>query len=230
MSEDEKFLRLFGRLFFSIGLLTFVVGIGVACAGGGIIGGGVPIFIGVVFSAIGGGVLFSQIKKAKQRKKIIAQGTKYTGKIYGYVEDRSCTINDEFLINIKVHYFDEYGTEGEVIVKTGFVRGTGDYPIGATIDIIVLGSSASWVPGSVRYEHIDREEELMDDKPVNQAMVNMTAIMCNSCGASFTAAKGYVSKCPYCRASINCQLLYAVLKWAAFLMTYFIYAQIVVLL
>ena len=113
-------------------------------------------------------------------------------------------INDTYPINTKVRYFDEYNTEREVIVPTGFLRGSGDFPIGATIDIIVLGLDCTWVKNSVRYEHIDREEELMDNKPLDPALREVVAVTCNHCAATFMATKGYVSICPYCGNQINC--------------------------
>ncbi len=43
----------------------------------------------------------------------------------------------------------------------------------------------------------------MDNKPVNTADMEVVAMECKSCGASFCATKGYVSKCPYCGKLIN---------------------------
>ena len=203
MNEQDKFAVLIGGVFFPTGAFVIVMGALLLHSGNEIEACMVVFFLGAIFCCLGGGVLLTQMKKANKRKKVATEGIIYTGKIYGYVEDKTCTINDSFPINTKVRYFDEDGKEREVIIKTGFLKGNGDFPIGATIDIKVLGVSTTWVPGSVRYEHISREEELMDDKPINQVM-NMTAVVCDCCGASFTAAKGYVSKCPYCGASINC--------------------------
>lgn len=202
MNDSDKFLMLFGGIFFGVGVIATAIGIGILAFTGSFIAGGIPLLIGIIFGAIGGGILGVQIKKGRGRKKILSEGTRFTGKIYGYVEDKNCTMNGDYLVNIKVHYFDKMGTEREAIIPTGFTKGSGDYPIGATIDIIALGTEYSWDKNSVRFEEIYREDELMDDKPlVNQ---NMVAISCKNCGASFSAAKGYVSKCPYCGGSINC--------------------------
>lgn len=201
MSDSDKFLKMFGAIFFSVGVVVGIIGI-VGFAMSGFIMAGIPILIGVVFGSIGGGILISQMKKTAKRKNVEANGNHFLAKIYGYVEDHSCTMNGAYLMNTKVHYFDEYGVEREAILETGFARGCGDYPIGATIEIIALGNAYSWIPNSVRYERIEGEDELMDDKPVNQ-ILGMTAISCGSCGASFTAAKGYTSTCPYCGSSIN---------------------------
>lgn len=203
MSDSDKFLKLIGGIFFSIGVLVFVIGISLFVTLFEIFGSLICILIGGVFGAIGGGILISQIKRARAQRKIEKQGKKYTGKIYGYVEDHSCTMNGAYLYNIKVHYFDEKGIEREAIVNTGFTKGTGDYPIGATIDIIALGSAYTWVKDSVRYEKIYGEEELMDDKPIDPSLINMVAVSCPHCGASFSAAKGYVCTCAYCGGAID---------------------------
>lgn len=204
MSEDEKFLRLFGSIFFAIGIFVVIISIGLFFTEDVWFAAAIPLLIGVVFSIVGGGILIPQINKGRNRKRIMESGTRYTGKIYGYVEDKSCTMNGDYLVNIKVHYFDKSGIEREAIIPTGFTKGSGDYPIGATIDIISLNNQYSWIKDSVRFEKIYREEELMDDKPINPLLLNMTAICCTSCGASFSAAKGYVSRCPYCGKAINC--------------------------
>lgn len=203
MSEDSKFFIMFGGIFFSVGMIALIVGVIVACLGGGILGGGIPILLGIIFGTIGGGFLLVQIKKSRAKKKLAAKGKRYTGKIYDYVEDKSFTMNGDFLVNIKVHYFDENYEEREILLDTRFVKGTNGFPIGATIDIIVDGNDCTWVPGSVRNEVISGEAELMDDKPVNPTMVHMVAVSCPRCGASFSAAQDYVAKCPYCGSAVN---------------------------
>lgn len=204
MNDSDKFFYLFGGIFFSIGAVLFTVGAAVLFATHIFIAGGIPMLIGLIFASIGGGFLLAQIKKKHRRQAIIRNGTRFVGKIYGYVEDTSYTLNGAFPYNIKVHYFDQSGTEREALIPTRFTKGTGGYPIGATIDIYVLGTTYSWDKDSVRFEHIDGEEELMDDLPLDPMKINAIAVNCNSCGASFSAAKGYVSKCPYCGSSINC--------------------------
>lgn len=203
MSETDKFLKLFGGIFFACGVLLFIIGIFVFGFEGAIIGWLVPLGMSLVFMAIGGGILLYLIKKSLEKKKIIDMGDRYSGKIYGYLEDKSCVVNGDFLINIKVRYFDKMGIEREAVIPTGFTRGSGQYPIGATIDIMVLDNKATWDKNSVRYERIDREDELMDNKPLDPKLIDMVAVNCPSCGASFSAAKGYVSNCPYCGRAIN---------------------------
>lgn len=203
MNESDKFMRMFGGIFFSVGMLLLGIAAFLLIAWQ-FFAGGICLLLGVVFSAIGGGILISQMKASAKVKAAMKNGVKYTGKIYGYVDDTSFTMNGAYLVNIKVHYFDEQGIEREAVVPTRFTRGTGGFPIGATIDIIKADSYYTWVQGSVRYEALDREDELMDDKPLAPEKLNMIAVSCQGCGASFTAAKGYASKCPYCGASINC--------------------------
>lgn len=203
MNATEKFMRMFGSIFFAVGVITLITGIFSFGSTGDILGDVISVSLGVVFSGIGGGIYIAQMKKGKKRKQINEEGTRYTGKIYGYVEDKNCTMNGDYPVNIIVHYFDKAGVEREAYVPTGFIKGSGDYPIGATIDIMVLGTEYTWDKDSVRYEKIDGEEELMDDKPVTPDKNSMIAVSCASCGASYTAVKGYVSKCPYCGSSTN---------------------------
>lgn len=203
MNDSEKFLVMFGSIFLSVGSLVLFVGIVLILGLGELFGSSICILLGFVFAAVGGGILISQLKAISKRKKVAKTGRRYTGKIYGYVEDKRAIVNNDYLVNIKVHYFDETGIEREAVIPTGFTKGSGDYPIGATIDIVALGSAYSWDKNSVRYEHIDREEELMDNKPLDPKLINMVAVSCPHCGASFRAAKGYVCTCAYCGGAID---------------------------
>lgn len=203
MNDSEKFLVMFGSIFFSTGIIVLLFGLVLILGSGELFAFAICILIGLVFTAVGGGILFVQLKGISKRKKVAKTGKKYTGKIYGYVEDKRAMVNNDYLVNIKVHYFDEKGIEREAVIPTGFSKGSGDYPIGATIDIIALGSVYSWDKKSVRYEHIDREEELMDNKPLDPKLINMVAVTCPYCGAKFSAAKGYVCNCAYCGAAID---------------------------
>lgn len=206
MDDNQKFSVLIGGIFFSVGVLLLIISLGLLIAGGffGLLfPAAICFLIGIVFAAIGGGFLLSAIKASKRRNDIAKKGTKYSGKIYGYVEDKSFTMNGDFLVNTKVHFFDANGIEREAIIDTRFTKGTAEYPVGATIDIVEYNGKYTWVPGSVRYTHLDREEELLDDKPVAPDKLRMVAISCQSCGASYTAAAGYAAKCPYCGAAVN---------------------------
>lgn len=203
MDDNEKFMSLFGGIFFPVGVFCTIIGIIVFIVSGDPLAGGIPFFIGIVFGAIGGGILISLIKARAKRKTIEKKGKRFSGKIYGYVDDTSFVMNGAYLVNTKVHFFDEEGIEREAIVPTRFTKGTADFPIAATIDIIEHNGKYTWVPGSVRYTHIDREEELLDDKPVAPDKIKMVAVSCQSCGVSYTAAAGYAAKCPYCGAATN---------------------------
>lgn len=203
MNDDMKFTNLFGGAFFGTGVLLLISALTVLLAGGGVVGAGVPALLGVVFGSVGGGFLIHNMKTKKKMKKILAVGERFTGKIYGYVEDKSFTMNGDFLVNTKVRYFDESNVEREAILITRFTKGKASFPIGATIDIAQLGTDFTWVPDSIRYEHIFREEELMDDKPLLPEHVKMIAVHCDSCSASYVAAWGYAAKCPYCGTMVN---------------------------
>lgn len=203
MNETDKFMRLFGGIFFVMGILLNAIEIIIYILFHELFSVCICLLIGIAFTAMGGGVLLTQLKVLFAHRKIQKQGKKYTGKIYGYVEDHSSTMNGACLVNTKVRYFDENGIEREAIIPTGFTKGSGAYPIGATIDITALNTSYSWDKNSVRYESIAGEEELMDNKPLDPAKLNMVAVTCPHCGASFSAAKGYVSTCAYCGGVLN---------------------------
>lgn len=204
MGDSSRFYILFGGLFFSFGAASGIAAVWVLLTTWSWGAAGAMLFFAIIFGGIGGAFLISQIKAANRRKRIKREGTRYTGKIYGYVEDRRIMVNESYPVNTKVRYFDKYDVEREAVVPTGFLKGSGDFPIGATIDIIVLDSDCTWVKGSVRYVHIDREEELMDNKPLDPALKEVVAVTCSHCAATFTATKGYVSACPYCGNQINC--------------------------
>lgn len=199
MRSVDKILLGLGSSFAFAGLVMLIIGI-FAFSGSEL--AFFCVFAGF-FIVIGGGFLFFVWKNRMKQRQLLKQGTRFRAKIYGYVEDRSCSVNNSFPLNTKVRYFDLQGVERESILPTGFSKGSGDFPIGATIDIYVLGSSCTWVKGSVRFEHIPYEEELMDNKPINTNELTMIAVTCPSCGASYKAATGYVSTCPYCGHAVN---------------------------
>lgn len=131
------------------------------------------------------------------------KGVKYPAKIYGYTENTSVKVNNTYMMDTIVHYFDSYHVEREAIIPTGFTRGAGMYPIGLTIDIFEYNGKYGYDPDSVRDERLPGEEELMDDKPVAPDKLRLVAVRCPNCGSSFRAATGYSSKCPYCGNYLN---------------------------
>lgn len=202
MSSDG-FNKLFGVIFGGVGLFIMILGIiiGIAVE--------IPLFmaimipLGFLFFAIGMGFIIAIISGKKSSNSILNKGTKYVGKIYSYSDDTSVIVNGQYRVNIKVRYFDKQGIEREALVPTKFIRGNSDFPIGSTIDIYEYNGKYTWGKGSVRYETIPREEELMDDKPIEPSGVSLVAVTCQNCGVSFTGAKGYASRCPYCGAATN---------------------------
>ena len=138
-----------------------------------------------------------------KNRLIIKKGTKHAAKIYGYVKNTSYTVNDHFTNDTKVRFFDSHGIIKEAVIPTGFADGAETYPIGMTMDIYEYKGKFNFDAASVRNERLYREEELMDDKPVDPAKLRMVAVKCNNCGASFKAADGYAAKCPYCDGFIN---------------------------
>lgn len=202
MNDSQKFQTLFGGIFFGVGVILLFAGIIVIALGGGI-GGIIPLGMSLIFGGIGAGFLIHSYRTSIRMKKILKAGTRYIGKIHSYIENKSVVVNGDYLLNTKVHYFDNNGIEREAVINTMFIKGSSDFPIGATIDIVEYKGKYSWVPGSVRYEIIPREAELMDNKPIDPTMVNMIAIICPGCGVSFSTAQGYVARCPYCGGAIN---------------------------
>lgn len=201
MNSAEKVKLIMACTFLPIGVLIFLVTLvtGIIVPVVWIIGG----CISLVFIGIGLGFLISFLVKRNKVKEIRENGKKYTGKITGYVEDKSVVVNGRFLMNTKVHYFDEFGVERETIVPTKFNQGNNDFPIGATIDFVEYNNKFSWVEGSVRNEKLEGEDELMDQKPMDPSQIRLAAVSCRSCGASFAATKGYIATCPYCGNRIN---------------------------
>lgn len=197
MKVFETILMILGAAFVGVGALVSIVfiaafdGIGFFVA--------IPLFFCLLGFCFIGGVLFARVTK----KRIIKNGTKYAAKIYGYVRNTSVEVNGQFTFDTKVHYFDRNGIEREAVLGTGFAEGAGSFPIGMTIDIYEWKGKYNFDPDSVRDEVLDREAELMDDKPVDPSKLKAVAITCKNCGASYEAAKGYSSKCPYCGGYIN---------------------------
>lgn len=201
MSRFDYEILIFGAIFSAIGIMIFFSGINFLISGDEAAVD--MIYSSIVFGGLGGVPSAIILRKRKRIKDILNHGKQFSGKIHSYVEDKSCYVNGDYRININVHYFNEMGIEREIIVPTGFMRGSNEFPIGATIDIKVWGNKCTWVKGSVRWDELYREDELMDDKPIDWHKDNV-AVSCGGCGASFSAAKGYMTVCPYCGTKINC--------------------------
>ncbi|MCQ2534725.1 MAG: hypothetical protein MJ172_09190 [Clostridia bacterium] len=118
--NGSSFSKFFGGIFAGVGIFTILVGaivfVGTEEA--------LPLFIcgliGFIFTCIGGGFIASAVFGKRKNKSICQNGTKYTGKIYGYTDDTSVLVNGQYRVNIKVHYFDKNGIEREAIIPTKF--------------------------------------------------------------------------------------------------------------
>lgn len=159
--------------------------------------------IPLLFVVIGIALLVGASASIAKKKKILKLGKKYSAKIYGYVNNTSYRVNGAYTSNTKVHFFDDNGIEKEVIIPTSFPRGSNAYPIGMTMDIFEYNGNYSFDPKSVRDEILPRENELMDDKPVEPEKLSIISVTCDCCGATYEAAKGYSNKCPYCGVPHN---------------------------
>lgn len=192
------------KLVFSI-LGAAFIGVGGIVATVFLAVGGMGFFVLIPFFFVVVGLIFigAVIKMNIDKNTVIKKGQKYSAKIYGYVENKSYTVNGDFTVNTKVHYFDKSGIEREAIIPTEFAKGSSEYPIGMTIDIFEYNGVFGFDKKSVRDEILPNEAELMDDIPVEPSKVKMIAVSCKSCGSSFQAAKGYTARCPYCSNYIN---------------------------
>lgn len=159
--------------------------------------------IPILFIVLGLGFIGAICVMKYKQKEIIKKGKRYVAKIFGYQENTSYTVNGSYPINTVVHYFDEHSTLKEAIIPTQFPKGSNQFPIGMTIDIFEYNGKFGYDPASIRQETLYREEELMDNKPVDPSLLTMVGIPCPNCGASFKAAKGYSAKCPYCGSQLN---------------------------
>lgn len=164
-----------------------------------------PLFVlfPFVFVVIGLGFIIGVLVSVRKKTNIQKYGVRYPAKIYNYVKNTSYMVNGRYPVNTVVHYFDNYHVEREAVLPTSFCQGSSMYPIGMTIDIFEYRGKYSYDPASVRYEILPGEQELMDNKPINPAEVQMVAVTCPYCGASFKKAAGYVEKCPYCGSYQN---------------------------
>ena len=196
MNFLRNIILILGASFFFIGTLVTVIFASLGDFGVFLLIPGFFVLIGIAFIVAG-------INMAISAKKIKSRGTKYKAKIYSYVDNTSVVVNGTFTVNCKVHFWDKNGIEKEAIIPTGFTRGSNEYPIGMTIDIYEYEGRYDFDKHSVRSEILDREDELMDDKPVDRAQVRMTAISCQSCGITYEAVAGYSASCPYCGNKIN---------------------------
>lgn len=164
---------------------------------------GAMALIPLLFVMIGIAFVTGAGLSIQRKKRIVTLGTKYAAKIYSYVPNTSYMVNGEFTVNVKVHYFDRDGIEKEAVIPTEFAKGSGEYPIGMTMDIYEYEGKYSFDKNSVRDEVLPGEAELMDDKPVDRAKIKITAAQCPNCGSSFQATAGYSNKCPFCGSFVN---------------------------
>ena len=184
MKAAYKVLLLVGSIFAFVGvciLVPFIANINVFKG---------MVAIPAFFVLLGIGFMIPAFVQSRNNKIIVANGKRRTATICDYVEDTSATVNGAYPVNTLVRYFDDYGRECETVLETGFLRGSNAYPLGMTLDIYEYNGKISWDKASVRSEEIPAEAEV-------------TAMECRSCGASFCATKGFVSKCPYCGRVIN---------------------------
>ncbi len=192
---------LMGSIFLAVGSIVTAVFAAVSRIVDGFFGA--FILIPFLFVILGIVFLIAGIKMKLDRRQISLKGKRYPAKVYGYVEDTSFVMNGAFTINIKVHFFDEYGVEREAVIPTNFARNSNMYGIGMTIDIFEYQGKYDWDKDSLRYEILQGEEELMDDKPIEPENQNLVAVRCSNCGVTFQAVKGYSNRCPYCNSYLN---------------------------
>ena len=164
----------------------------------------VGVFVGIIFAIVAEPGKFPLAMLSLPGSfLLIGGGMDIVVAILVHTENTSVRVNNTYMMDTIVHYFDSYHVEREAIIPTGFTRGAGMYPIGLTIDIFEYNGKYGYDPDSVRDERLPGEEELMDDKPVAPDKLRLVAVRCPNCGSSFRAATGYSSKCPYCGNYLN---------------------------
>ncbi len=192
-----QFELLFGGIFFGVGFIITAVFASLGAVFGAF------ILLPTAFTAVGLGVLIHAGWRIRQKRAVSRKGTRYRAKIYGYVEDKSYTLNGDYTLNLKVHFFDKDRVEREAVIVTNFPKNADMYGIGMTLDIFEYQGRYDYDKNSLCYEHIEGEEELMDDRPILPEQQVFVAVQCPNCGASFRAMKGYANRCPYCQGYIN---------------------------
>lgn len=197
MKAVHKILTFIGAVFTAIGSLlsiVFLLNINVF---------GILILVPLFFVVLGVTFLVPGILHMRRNAVIKKNGVLYHAKIYGYTEDMSALVNGAYPLNTIVRFFDRNGKKQETILDTGFARGSNTFPIGMTINIYDLNGKIGWDEDSVRNEIIPDEAELLESAPINTIGKETMAVDCDSCGASFSAVKGYAVKCPYCGKFMN---------------------------
>ncbi len=122
MNAAHKIVVLVGSIFLAVGVFVGIIFAIVAEPGkfplamlslpGGflLIGGDMDIVVAIL---------------VHNKKMIVKKGVKYPAKIYGYTENTSVKVNNTYMMDTIVHYFDSYHVEREAIIPTGFTRGAG---------------------------------------------------------------------------------------------------------
>jgi len=201
MGSGDKVFILIGGMFAGIGSVLTVIFIGLGSAVGS--EAGFFVAIPLFFVVLGTCFIVTPIISKGNRKKIVKNGKKYPAKIYGYTKNHSYTVNGCYPTDTKVHFFNDMGEEREVVLATRCTGGEGLMPIGMTVDVYEYKGKFAWDDKSLRSETLYREAELMDNKPIDPSKLNIVAVKCKACGATFEAAKGFTGQCPYCGGFTN---------------------------
>ena len=196
------------RIMFYLGMLFVVLGVFIG-AGGMLVAAFSKELAMIPFSAIflavfgGVGGFFAKIGHdgLHANDRILANGTSYLGKIYGYESDYRVTMNGEPCIVLVVRYLVS-GQIRECRVTTGDVN-IANYPHGATVAIKVDDGVAALVPGSVSDMRIEQEDDLMnpDFDPLGQ--MSSVGVSCPHCGANIVVPLGMSRFCPYCNSKVS---------------------------
>lgn len=199
MNAGQKIILIIGAAFLALGIpMTVIFSVVFSYAGMGAVA-----LLPLIFVILGIVLIIIPATGMAKTAAVRKHGTRYAAKIYGYTEDTSYTVNGAYPVDVKVRYFDPSGNVREAVIPTRFAAGSMDYPIGMTMDIYEYHGKYSWDPGTVRNERLFGEDELMDNKPVEPEKLHMVSVTCPHCGATFSAARGYASRCPYCGQSVD---------------------------
>lgn len=201
MNSDEKIFILIGTVFAIVGIIvsTVFIAVGFEVDGAFLAFSLIPLF----FVVLGACFIIAPFRKKAKREEIRKKGKRYPSKIYGYATNASFVINGVHPKDTKVHFFDEMNIEREVIIPTHCAGSDGLLPIGMTIDVFEYKGKYAWDETTLRNEILPRESELMDNKPIDPSKINVIAVKCQNCGASYEAVQGYTGQCPYCGGYTN---------------------------
>ena len=159
----------------------------------------------IPFSLIGIAFLYIGLNQVQKRKKILANGTHYYGKIVAFNTDSSVRINEKPLLYLEVRYFDKNNTICNVSVSTdsGVAKG---YNLGETVHICDYNGKIILAEYRSVNTTIPGEEQLIlsyNSRAKSIDQLRPESYYCPHCGANLMIVRGQTVKCPYCDSFVT---------------------------